>query len=54
MAANDGVDRFIAGEAELERAGKLGTNQAGSPGDGDFHAPPGDASRSGIGSADLI
>jgi hypothetical protein len=30
-----------------------GVNEAGSTGDGDFHAVPGDLSRAGIGSADL-
>ena len=54
MAAGHGVDRFIGGEAELKRAGKPSTNEAGSTGDDDFHAVPSDASRPGIGSADLI
>jgi len=35
-------------------AGKPGTNEAGSSGDGDFHALPSGLRRSGIGGADLI
>lgn len=61
MVADDGVNRFIGGEAELARppgmkiarpAAKLG--EAGSAGDDDFHAAPGDPGRTGSGSADLI
>jgi hypothetical protein len=54
MAADDGVDRFIGGEAELKRAGEPSTNEAGSTGDDDFHAVTSVGRRAGIGGADLI